>query len=260
MTPLFKWALARTKETRWAPVIARQRACADSTSLSTIASAAAGLPAPRVTLVRSLTVENVDSMGFVVRRWIRCSALWSPLARQSARSGARCPGNHGLPDAPGAVGNVPGRHLLRWRRAQLAHGRRDRVSVPESRSFTTATSGFTPVAYAATLDVPLHIMEFPARFLAAHRRRLRKPKCRMEGQGAHPAMGGIAWCAPSPWPGGGETSGSPRAAQIIHGTDWCPSPGLRTVGTGGAYRRPAQRCPAPPGSPASSRSLPSSSR
>jgi hypothetical protein len=60
--------------TRWAPVIARQRACADSTSLNTIARAAAGLPAPRVTLVRSLTVENVDSMGFVVRRWIRCSA------------------------------------------------------------------------------------------------------------------------------------------------------------------------------------------
>ncbi|WP_432032700.1 IS5 family transposase [Streptomyces antibioticus] len=41
---------------------------------NTIASAAAGLPAPRVTLVRSLTVEKVDSMGFVVRRWIQCSA------------------------------------------------------------------------------------------------------------------------------------------------------------------------------------------
>jgi hypothetical protein len=27
-----------------------------------------------VTLVRSLTVENVDSMGFMVRRWIQCSA------------------------------------------------------------------------------------------------------------------------------------------------------------------------------------------
>lgn len=39
-----------------------------------MASAAAGLPAPRVTLVRSLTVKNVDSVGFVVRRWIQCSA------------------------------------------------------------------------------------------------------------------------------------------------------------------------------------------
>lgn len=28
----------------------------------------------RVTLVRSLTVEKVDSMGFVVRRWTKCSA------------------------------------------------------------------------------------------------------------------------------------------------------------------------------------------
>ncbi len=46
-------------------MIARQRAWADSTSLNTIARAAAGLPAPRVTLVRSLTVENVDSIGFV---------------------------------------------------------------------------------------------------------------------------------------------------------------------------------------------------
>ena len=42
-------------------MIALHRAWADSTSLNTIARAAAGLPAPRVTLVRSLTVENVDS-------------------------------------------------------------------------------------------------------------------------------------------------------------------------------------------------------
>lgn len=55
-------------------MIARQRSCADSTSLNTIAWAAAGLPAPRVTLVRSFTVENVDSIGFVVRRRIQCSA------------------------------------------------------------------------------------------------------------------------------------------------------------------------------------------
>lgn len=54
--------------------MARQRVWADSTSLNTIASAAVGLPAPRVTLVRSLTVENVDSIGFVVCRWIQCSA------------------------------------------------------------------------------------------------------------------------------------------------------------------------------------------
>ncbi len=53
---------------------ARQRAWADSTSLNTIARAEAGLPAPRVTLVRCLTVEKVDSIGFVVRRWIHCSA------------------------------------------------------------------------------------------------------------------------------------------------------------------------------------------
>ncbi|MEU3787828.1 hypothetical protein [Streptomyces sp900129855] len=39
-----------------------------------MARTAAGLPAPRVTLVRSLTVENVDSIGFVVRRWTQCSA------------------------------------------------------------------------------------------------------------------------------------------------------------------------------------------
>ena len=54
-------------------MIARQRAWGDSTSLNTIARAAAGLPTPRVTVVRSLTVENVDSIGFVVRRWSQCS-------------------------------------------------------------------------------------------------------------------------------------------------------------------------------------------
>jgi len=31
-------------------------------------------PGPLVTRVRSLTVANVDSIGFVVRRWIQCSA------------------------------------------------------------------------------------------------------------------------------------------------------------------------------------------
>lgn len=39
-----------------------------------MARAAAGLPAPQVTLVRILTVAKVDSMGFVVRRWIHRSA------------------------------------------------------------------------------------------------------------------------------------------------------------------------------------------
>ncbi len=36
--------------------------------------ATAGLPAPRVTLVRSLTVENMDSIGFAVRKWTQCPA------------------------------------------------------------------------------------------------------------------------------------------------------------------------------------------
>ena len=48
--PFSKRAPARTRGTMWAPVIARHRAWADSTSLNTIASAAAGLLAPRVTL------------------------------------------------------------------------------------------------------------------------------------------------------------------------------------------------------------------
>jgi hypothetical protein len=43
-------------------VVARQRAWADSTSLNTMARAAAGLPAPGVAFVRSLTVENVDAV------------------------------------------------------------------------------------------------------------------------------------------------------------------------------------------------------
>lgn len=59
---------------RWAPVIARQRSWANSTNLNTVARAAAELPAPRVTLVRSLTLENVDSMGLVVRKCTHCSA------------------------------------------------------------------------------------------------------------------------------------------------------------------------------------------
>jgi hypothetical protein len=61
-------APARTSATRWGAITARQRAWADSTSLKTIARAAAALPAPLVTFVRSRTVANVDSIGFVVRR------------------------------------------------------------------------------------------------------------------------------------------------------------------------------------------------
>ena len=53
---------------------ARQCACADSMSLNTMASPAARDPAPLVTLVRSRTEANVDSIGFVVCGWIQCSA------------------------------------------------------------------------------------------------------------------------------------------------------------------------------------------
>ena len=52
----------------------RQRRWADSSSLKLMAMPAALEPAPLVTLVRSRTVANVDSIGFVVRRWIQCSA------------------------------------------------------------------------------------------------------------------------------------------------------------------------------------------
>jgi hypothetical protein len=43
-------------------------------SLNAIATPAALEPGPLVTLVRSRTVAKVDSIGFVVRRWIQCSA------------------------------------------------------------------------------------------------------------------------------------------------------------------------------------------
>ncbi len=39
-----------------------------------MASPAALEPGPLVTLVRSRTVEKVDSMGLEVLRWIQCSA------------------------------------------------------------------------------------------------------------------------------------------------------------------------------------------
>jgi hypothetical protein len=60
--------------TRWGAFTARHRCWADSTSLKTMARAPVLGPAPRVTLLRSRTVEKVDSTGFVVRRWIQCSA------------------------------------------------------------------------------------------------------------------------------------------------------------------------------------------
>src|SRR5437764_11975449 len=44
------------------------------------------LPAPLVFLVRSRTVAKVDSMAFVVRRWIRCSAGYAKWASSAARS------------------------------------------------------------------------------------------------------------------------------------------------------------------------------
>jgi len=42
-------------------------------SLNAIASPARREPGPLVTLVRCRTVANVDSIGYVVRRWIQCS-------------------------------------------------------------------------------------------------------------------------------------------------------------------------------------------
>jgi hypothetical protein len=52
---------------------ARQRSWADSMSLKAMARPAALDPGPLVTRVRRRTVENVDSIGFEVFRWIQCS-------------------------------------------------------------------------------------------------------------------------------------------------------------------------------------------
>ena len=57
-----------------ARLTARQRSWAASMSLNAIASPAVREPGPRVIFVRCRTVANVLSMGFVVRRWIQCSA------------------------------------------------------------------------------------------------------------------------------------------------------------------------------------------
>ena len=43
-------------------------------SLNTIASPASRDPDPLVRFVRARTGAKVDSIGFVVRRWIQCSA------------------------------------------------------------------------------------------------------------------------------------------------------------------------------------------
>jgi hypothetical protein len=64
---------AQTSATRWGALTARQRSWAASMSVNAIASPAAREPGPRVILVRCRTVAKVDPIGFVVRRWIRCS-------------------------------------------------------------------------------------------------------------------------------------------------------------------------------------------
>ena len=67
-------APARTRATRCGAFTARQRASAASISLNATASPAPREPGPLVTLLLKRTVAKVDSMGFVVRRWIQCSA------------------------------------------------------------------------------------------------------------------------------------------------------------------------------------------
>jgi hypothetical protein len=72
--------------------------------LKTIASAAAREPAPRVTLVRSRTVENMDSMGFVpgmkvVGAAVRVLVTRLRPGRTVRPSGQGVPGNqHGQAD------------------------------------------------------------------------------------------------------------------------------------------------------------------
>src|SRR5206468_12451320 len=63
-----------TSARRSVPFSALQRFWADMASLKTIVRHAIRLPHPFVLFVRRRTVENVDSMGFDVRRWIQCSA------------------------------------------------------------------------------------------------------------------------------------------------------------------------------------------
>ena len=54
------------------PLTERQRSCAASTSLKAMARPAALDAGPLVTFVRTRTVEEVDSIGFEVFKWILC--------------------------------------------------------------------------------------------------------------------------------------------------------------------------------------------
>lgn len=73
--PRWKVAPARTRATRCGALTERQRDWAASMSLNAIARPAARDPGPLVTLLRWRTVANVEiTMGFVVRKWVQCSA------------------------------------------------------------------------------------------------------------------------------------------------------------------------------------------
>lgn len=67
-TPSLKVTPARRAATRWGALTRRQRVSAAWMSLKAMASPALRDPAPRVRLVRALTVPKPDSMGLVVRR------------------------------------------------------------------------------------------------------------------------------------------------------------------------------------------------
>jgi hypothetical protein len=82
-TPFSNLAPARTRATRCGPLTWRQRSLAASMSLNTMASPAARLPGPLVTLVLSRTVEKVDSIGLDVLRCTQCPA-GKPRTRAAA--------------------------------------------------------------------------------------------------------------------------------------------------------------------------------
>jgi len=83
-TPLVKVAPARTSATRWGVLTARQRPWAAWMSLNAIASPAARLPGPRVTLVRCRTVAKVDSGS-----WCAGGSSARPGSRRT-RAAPRC--------------------------------------------------------------------------------------------------------------------------------------------------------------------------
>lgn len=66
LMPSLKMTPSITSPIRSEPLIRNHRFCADSKSLKTIASVVSLDPQFLVLLVLSFTVENVDSMGFVV--------------------------------------------------------------------------------------------------------------------------------------------------------------------------------------------------